>query len=122
MSLTSIASLAQRVRFRQHLQHEMAHYAQDCWDAEVECSYGWVECVGLADRAAFDLDVRPFFTCGCSEAALRYFLQLLRIFLEISIFRYMNNRSDHVQQKSYHHTCLYSIACKSKTCDTTCIR
>lgn len=49
----------QRVRFRQHLQHEMAHYAQDCWDAEVECSYGWVECVGLADRAAYDLDVRP---------------------------------------------------------------
>ena len=44
-----------RLRFRQHLQHEMAHYAQDCWDAEVECSYGWVECVGLADRSAFDL-------------------------------------------------------------------
>lgn len=46
-----------RVRFRQHLEHEMAHYAQDCWDAEIECSYGWVECVGLADRSAFDLDV-----------------------------------------------------------------
>ncbi|CAI5989380.1 unnamed protein product [Closterium sp. NIES-65] len=35
----------QRLRFRQHLQHEMAHYATDCWDAEIECSYGWVECV-----------------------------------------------------------------------------
>jgi len=46
----------QRVRFRQHLRHEMAHYAQDCWDAEIECSYGWIECVGLADRSAFDLD------------------------------------------------------------------
>ncbi|CAI5494580.1 unnamed protein product [Closterium sp. Naga37s-1] len=45
----------QRLRFRQHLQHEMAHYATDCWDAEIECSYGWVECVGLADRSAFDL-------------------------------------------------------------------
>lgn len=44
-----------RLRFRQHLQHEMAHYAEDCWDAEIECSYGWVECVGLADRSAFDL-------------------------------------------------------------------
>lgn len=62
MNSTGIALSAQRVRFRQHLQHEMAHYAQDCWDAEVECSYGWVECVGLADRAAFDLDVRPFST------------------------------------------------------------
>jgi glycyl-tRNA synthetase len=46
----------QRVRFRQHLRHEMAHYAQDCWDAEIECSYGWIECVGLADRSAYDLD------------------------------------------------------------------
>ena len=34
----------------------MAHYAKDCWDAEIEMSYGWIECVGIADRAAFDLD------------------------------------------------------------------
>lgn len=40
---------------RQHLQHEMAHYAEDCWDAEVQTSYGWVECAGLADRSAYDL-------------------------------------------------------------------
>lgn len=45
-----------RVRFRQHLQHEMAHYAEDCWDCEVESSYGWVECAGLADRSAYDLN------------------------------------------------------------------
>lgn len=43
------------VRFRQHLEHEMAHYASDCWDLEVNCSHGWVECAGLADRSAFDL-------------------------------------------------------------------
>ena len=43
------------LRFRQHLQHEMAHYAEDCWDAEIDCTYGWIECVGLADRSAFDL-------------------------------------------------------------------
>ena len=35
----------------------MAHYAQDCWDAEVLCSYGWVEVVGHADRACFDLQM-----------------------------------------------------------------
>ncbi|KDD74333.1 class II core domain (G, H, P, S and T) tRNA synthetase, partial [Helicosporidium sp. ATCC 50920] len=46
----------ERVRFRQHLQHEMAHYAEDCWDCEVECSYGWIECAGLADRSAYDLN------------------------------------------------------------------
>lgn len=45
----------QRLRFRQHLVNEMAHYAEDCWDAEIECSYGWIECVGLADRSAYDL-------------------------------------------------------------------
>ncbi|KAK4780715.1 hypothetical protein SAY87_016821 [Trapa incisa] len=44
-----------RLRFRQHLANEMAHYAADCWDAEIECSYGWIECVGIADRSAYDL-------------------------------------------------------------------
>lgn len=34
----------------------MAHYAQDCWDAEVETSYGWIEVAGHSDRSAFDLD------------------------------------------------------------------
>ncbi|KAL8056384.1 hypothetical protein ABFX02_04G116700 [Erythranthe guttata] len=33
----------------------MAHYAADCWDAEIECSHGWIECVGIADRSAYDL-------------------------------------------------------------------
>jgi glycyl-tRNA synthetase len=43
------------VRFRQHRKDEMAHYAQDCWDAECLSSYGWIECVGIADRSAYDL-------------------------------------------------------------------
>lgn len=34
----------------------MAHYACDCWDTELLCSYGWIECVGLADRSAYDLN------------------------------------------------------------------
>lgn len=44
-----------RLRFRQHLSNEMAHYAKDCWDAECKTSYGWVECVGCADRSCYDL-------------------------------------------------------------------
>ena len=44
-----------RMRFRQHLDNEMAHYAQDCWDLECRTSYGWVECVGCADRSCYDL-------------------------------------------------------------------
>ena len=43
------------IRFRQHLKNEMAHYAQDCWDAEIETSYGWIEVAGHADRAWYDL-------------------------------------------------------------------
>jgi glycyl-tRNA synthetase len=46
-----------KVRFRQHMKNEMAHYAADCWDAELLTSYGWVECVGCADRSAYDLTV-----------------------------------------------------------------
>lgn len=53
----------QRLRFRQHLDNEMAHYAEDCWDAEIDSTYGWVECVGLADRSAFDLRVRDSHPC-----------------------------------------------------------
>jgi glycyl-tRNA synthetase len=46
-----------KLRFRQHMATEMAHYATDCWDAELQTSYGWIECVGCADRAAYDLSV-----------------------------------------------------------------
>lgn len=46
-----------KLRFRQHMANEMAHYAADCWDAELLTSYGWIECVGCADRSAYDLSV-----------------------------------------------------------------
>ncbi|KAF4783706.1 glycyl-tRNA synthetase [Colletotrichum scovillei] len=46
-----------KVRFRQHMENEMAHYAADCWDAELLTSSGWIECVGCADRSAYDLSV-----------------------------------------------------------------
>ena len=46
-----------KLRFRQHMQNEMAHYAADCWDAECYGSYGWIECIGCADRSAYDLTV-----------------------------------------------------------------
>jgi glycyl-tRNA synthetase len=51
-----------KVRFRQHLANEMAHYATDCWDAELLTSYGWIECVGCADRSAYDLTVHSKYT------------------------------------------------------------
>lgn len=55
--LVKIGINPSRLRFRQHMSNEMAHYAADCWDAEIQNSYGWTECVGCADRAAYDLTV-----------------------------------------------------------------
>ena len=56
--LVKIGINPKRLRFRQHMANEMAHYATDCWDAEIENSVGgWTECVGCADRAAYDLSV-----------------------------------------------------------------
>ncbi|KAF8537144.1 glycyl-tRNA synthetase [Trichophaea hybrida] len=55
--LTEIGVDPEKLRFRQHMPNEMAHYAADCWDAELLTSYGWVECVGCADRSAYDLTV-----------------------------------------------------------------
>lgn len=46
----------EKVRFRQHLPDERAHYATDCWDAEILSErFGWVEMVGIADRTNYDL-------------------------------------------------------------------
>lgn len=46
----------EEMRFRQHLKTEMAHYADDCWDAEIKTDrFGWIEVVGIADRTDYDL-------------------------------------------------------------------
>ncbi len=54
--LTKVGIDPTKLRFRQHLTDEMAHYAIDCWDAEIETDrFGWVEIVGIADRTDYDL-------------------------------------------------------------------
>ena len=53
--LCGIGVSEQGIRFRQHTPKEMAHYASDCWDAEIETSYGWIEVAGHADRTCYDL-------------------------------------------------------------------
>lgn len=55
MFMMDIGIRAEHLRFRQHLPSEMAHYACDCWDAEVEGAGGWTETVGIADRSCYDL-------------------------------------------------------------------
>ena len=45
-----------KFRFRKHAKDELAHYATECWDAELFSErFGWIECVGIADRSAYDL-------------------------------------------------------------------
>ncbi|WP_340820282.1 glycine--tRNA ligase [Methanolobus sp. WCC4] len=54
--LQRVGIAADKLRFRQHMKDEMAHYAIDCWDAEIETDrFGWVEVVGIADRTDYDL-------------------------------------------------------------------
>lgn len=54
--LMAVGVSPDRLRFRQHKSDEMAHYAADCWDAEVLLDrLGWIEIVGVADRTDYDL-------------------------------------------------------------------
>ncbi len=50
---------AEKLRFRQHLPGERAHYAADCWDAEakVDTATGtdWIELAGISTRSDYDL-------------------------------------------------------------------
>lgn len=55
--LVRVGVSPERIRFRQHMKDEMAHYAIDCWDAEILSDrFGWVEIVGIADRTDYDLN------------------------------------------------------------------
>lgn len=64
--MNEVGILSNGIRFRQHLSNEMAHYASDCWDAEILTSYGWIEVVGIADRSCYDLEAHS----KCSKTEL----------------------------------------------------
>jgi len=52
-----------KMRLRQHSPEELAHYAEDAWDLEVNLNtYGWVEMVGVHDRKAYDLEQHEKFS------------------------------------------------------------
>ena len=80
------------MRFRQHLPDEMAHYAADCWDAEIEMSQGWVECVGIADRSAYDLTCHAAATKTklTAEAPLDKPIEIVTY--EVHIYTYTRSR------------------------------
>ncbi|RYP71176.1 hypothetical protein DL771_004976 [Monosporascus sp. 5C6A] len=62
-----------KLRFRQHMANEVAHYACDCWDVELLTSYDWVECVGCAGRSAFDFTAHPKYTGAPLSRSLTLF-------------------------------------------------
>jgi len=45
--LTAVGINPQWLRFRQHKRNEMAHYAKDCWDAEIQTSCVWMTLYAL---------------------------------------------------------------------------
>jgi glycyl-tRNA synthetase len=64
-----------KFRFRKHAPNELAHYAVECWDAELFSErFGWIECVGIADRSAYDLNAH-IVSSGVDMHALRKFDQ-----------------------------------------------
>ena len=43
------------LRLRQHMKHELAHYALDCYDIDYLFPMGWSELEGIANRGNFDI-------------------------------------------------------------------
>lgn len=44
-----------KLRFHQHSDGELAHYAKEAWDIEYEFPFGWSEIEGIHNRTDFDL-------------------------------------------------------------------
>jgi len=62
-----------KFRFRKHAADELAHYATECWDAELYSErFGWIECVGIADRSAYDLNAHLVSSCVDMYALRKY--------------------------------------------------
>ena len=43
------------VRFHEHVEGELAHYAKEAWDIEYNFPFGWSEIEGIHNRTDFDL-------------------------------------------------------------------
>ena len=44
-----------KLRFHEHGENELAHYAKEAWDIEYEFPFGWSEVEGIHNRTDFDL-------------------------------------------------------------------
>ena len=51
-----------KIRFHQHPDHELAHYAKEACDIEYEFPFGWSEVEGIHNRTDFDLSQHEKFS------------------------------------------------------------
>ena len=51
-----------KIRYRQHGDNELAHYAKEAWDVEYEFPFGWSEIEGIHNRKDFDLSQHQDFS------------------------------------------------------------
>lgn len=68
-------------RFRRHTTDELAHYARDCWDAEILIDGEWVEVAGVADRGTHDAEAHGIKVNGKYPHVVEASFGLDRIFL-----------------------------------------
>jgi glycyl-tRNA synthetase len=69
----------EKLRFRQHLENELSHYALDTWDLEYRYPFDWKELMGCANRTQYDLTqhqsqskVKMEFQEQTEEGVIRY--------------------------------------------------
>ncbi|MFL2983710.1 MAG: glycine--tRNA ligase [Candidatus Neomarinimicrobiota bacterium] len=60
-----------KLRFHQHGENELAHYAKEAWDIEYNFPFGWSEIEGIHNRTDYDLSRHEEF----SGKSLSYFDQ-----------------------------------------------
>jgi len=60
------------IRFHEHVEGELAHYAKEAWDIEYNFPFGWSEVEGIHNRTDFDLARHEEY----SGKNLKYFDQL----------------------------------------------
>ena len=51
----SLGIKPENLRFREHGEDELAHYAKAAWDVEYKSPFGWKECEGIHHRGDWDL-------------------------------------------------------------------
>uniref|UniRef100_A0AAV2LCF0 Glycine--tRNA ligase n=1 Tax=Knipowitschia caucasica TaxID=637954 RepID=A0AAV2LCF0_KNICA len=115
--LTKVGIAKDKLRFRQHMDNEMAHYACDCWDAEAKTSYGWIEIVGCADRSCYDLQCHARATKpnkGALGKTYKKEAKLVTEYLSICDERFITE-----QEKLLNETGEFTIETEGKTFNLT---